>query len=58
MAHKDARQVFKEQDHKALDQTFGVKEEILPNMTKDDIMYNAGMKHVLDTLKRDWTRWT
>ena len=58
MAHKDARQVFKEQDHKALDATFPVPPAIKPNMTKDDIMYNAGIKHVLDILKRDWTRWT
>lgn len=58
MAHSNTRQVFVEADHKTLNQTFGVVKEIKPNMTKDEIMYNAGMKHVLDTLKRDWTRWT
>ena len=56
MAHKDTRKVFREQDHETLDKTFGVVTVITPNMTKDEIMYNAGMKHVLDTLKRDWTQ--
>ncbi len=57
MAHNNTRQVFLEADHKTLDQTFGVKDEIKPDMTQNEIMYNAGMKHVLDVLKRDWTRW-
>ena len=58
MAHRGTRQVFTVEDHKTLDQTFGVAPEIKPNMTKDEIMYSAGIKHVLDVLKKDWTRWT
>jgi hypothetical protein len=58
MAHNNTRRVLLPQDHKTLDQTFGVVTEIKPTMTQADIMYNAGMKHVLDTLKKDWTQWT
>jgi hypothetical protein len=58
MAHNNTRQVLLPADHKTLDQTFAVVTAIKPNMTQADIMYNAGMKHVLDVLKKDWTRWT
>lgn len=58
MAHSNTRQVFLEADHKTLDQTFGAKVAVTPKMTQNEIMYRAGIDHVIDTLKKDWTKWS